>query len=89
MAQFLNNIFLNLLPYFILSLPIVIIWFFSESAVKYIKAKRINKKAPGTYSGKEMRKRLIYMIISSVLFAIFVWICVQIIILFNSSVPFM
>ena len=55
MAQFLNNIFLNLLPYFILSLPIVIIWFFSESAVKYIKAKRINKKAPGTYSDKEIK----------------------------------
>ena len=89
MAQFLNNIFLNLLPYFILSLPIVIIWFFSESAVKYIKAKRINKKAPGTYSDKEIKKRLILLIISSVIFALFVWVIVEIIVILNTPIAFM
>ena len=89
MAQFLNNIFLNLLPYFILSLPIVIIWFFSESAVKYIKAKRINKKAPGTYSDKEIKKRLILLIISSVIFAFFVWVIVEIIVILNTPIAFM
>lgn len=89
MAHILNNIFLNLLPYFILSLPIVIIWFFSESAVKYIKAKRINKKAPGTYSDKEIKKRLILLIISSVIFAFFVWVIVEIIVILNTPIAFM
>ncbi len=89
MAHILNNIFLNLLPYFILSLPIVIIWFFSESAVKYIKAKRINKKAPGTYSDKEIKKRLILLIISSVIFALFVWVIVEIIVILNTPIAFM
>lgn len=89
MEHILNNIFLNLLPYFILSLPIVIIWFFSESAVKYIKAKRINKKAPGTYSDKEIKKRLILLIISSVIFAFFVWVIVEIIVILNTPIAFM
>ncbi len=89
MADILNNIFVELLPFIILSLPIVIIWFFSESAVKYIKAKRKNKKAPGTYSDQEIKKRLILFIISSVFFAVFVWSIVEIIILFNSPVAFM
>lgn len=89
MANILNNIFLNLLPYFFLSLPIVIIWFFSESAVKYIKAKRINKKAPGTYSDKEIKKRLILLIISSVIFALFVWVIVEIIVILNTPIAFM
>lgn len=89
MAHILNNIFLNLLPYFFLSLPIVIIWFFSESTVKYIKAKRINKKAPGTYSDKEIKKRLILLIISSVIFALFVWVIVEIIVILNTPIAFM
>lgn len=89
MAHILNNIFLELLPFIILSLPIVIIWFFSESAVKYIKAKRINKKAPGTYSDKEIKKRLILLIISSVIFALFVWVIVEIIVILNTPIAFM
>lgn len=89
MAHILNNIFLELLPFIILSLPIVIIWFFSESAVKYIKAKRINKKSPGTYSDKEIKKRLILLIISSVIFALFVWVIVEIIVILNTPIAFM
>ena len=89
MAHILNNIFFELLPFIILSLPIVIIWFFSESAVKYIKAKRINKKAPGTYSDKEIKKRLILLIISSVIFALFVWVIVEIIVILNTPIAFM
>lgn len=67
----------------------MIIWFFSESAVKYIKAKRINKKAPGTYSDKEIKKRLILLIISSVIFAFFVWVIVEIIVILNTPIAFM
>lgn len=85
----MSDILLLLLIYFVVALPFLIIEFFIVSIIKYFYAIHKNKKQPGKYSNKEIKKRLIFLIVSSVILAILVWCIVEIIIILNTPVAFM
>ena len=48
-------------------IPIILVAFFGISLFSFISAKKQNKNSPGTFPPNEVKKRLIFLIVSAVL----------------------
>jgi Na+/H+ antiporter NhaC len=66
----------NLIACLFYAIPALAIVLFVISLVRYLRARRANKKAPGTFSKKEIQKReltlLVFLFIVGVLGCIFI-----------------
>lgn len=49
------------------AIPAVFLVFFGVSLFRFISAKKQNKNSPGTFSPGEIKKRMIFLIVSAVL----------------------
>lgn len=72
-----------------LGIPLAIILFFITSLGRYCVAKIRNKKNPESYSKKEVKKRLILLIVSFLMAAVFVSTVAWIIVELEKSVAYM
>ena len=70
-------------------LPVALLSMFVTSICMYSLAKRRNKKAPGTYSDQQVRRRLVFLIVSSVIFGVFAMFVIGVIVLFSMAIAFM
>ncbi len=70
-------------------IPIAIVAFFGVSLFRYIYAKIKNKKIPGTYQDREIKNRLILLILSSVMAGALVAIVIGFIILLSLAIAYM
>lgn len=72
-----------------LSIPVASFIFFICSLISFCTAKGANKRSPGSYSKEELRSRKISLIVSSVIFGIFLTVIIGFIALLYSAVAFM
>ncbi len=72
-----------------LMLPAIIFVFFLFGLVRYISARRANKRNPGMIPPDEVTKRLIVFIISLVLFILMIALVIGFIVLINYAVAYM
>lgn len=63
--------------------------FFGISLVRYLDAKRQNKQAPDTFSPEDIRRRLISLIVSSVILGVLAAVVIGFIALMFMAVAFM
>lgn len=70
------DILLGVMIVALIAIPILALAFFISSLKRYLSAKKANKEAPGTFSDEVMRERKSSLIITSVLFGVFVAIVV-------------
>ena len=70
-------------------LPIGLLGMFITSICMYCIAKHRNKKAPGTYSDNQIRRRLVFLIVSSIIFGVFAMFVLGVIVMFSVAIAFM
>jgi len=70
-------------------IPISALVFFAVSLILYIKARRKNKRIPGSYSASQLKTRLILLIVSAVIFGIMALVVVAFFLLLLMAVAFM
>ncbi len=70
-------------------IPVASLIFFAVSLFLYCYAKHRNKHAPGTYSEAQMKLRLIFLVISSVIFGLMAAVVVGFVILLSLAVAYM
>jgi hypothetical protein len=70
-------------------IPVLTVGFFIRSLYAYIKARKINKEFPGTFSGEEMKKGVVRLVISSIMMAILVACVIGFIWLMYMAVAYM
>lgn len=58
---------LYLLQFVIYALPITAVVLFVISLVRYIRARRVNRRAPDTYDKGQMTARLVWLIVTGVI----------------------
>lgn len=75
--------------YIFYGVPILALVFFCVSLVRYISAKRKNKRQPESVGAKELQRRKLLLIISSVIVGVFVFAIVGLIVLLHTAVAFM
>ncbi len=71
------------------TIPVAALIFFVCSLISFITAKSKNKRDPGSYNGEELRGRRNMLIVSSVIFGLFLTIILAIIALLYTAVAFM
>lgn len=70
-------------------IPAIVLVLFVVSLVRYVVAKRKNKKMPGSFSDSEIKKRQIMLIVLSVIVGVFVVVVVGFIALMFMAVAYM
>ena len=70
-------------------IPLIIIAFFAIALVRYIHGKRLRKKAPDLITHRQLRNRLIMLVVASVLLGLLACIVIGFIILLYTAVAFM
>ena len=73
--------------YFIL--PAASVVFFAVSLVRFLTARRKNKRIPGTFSEQQMKNRQICLVISSVIAGLFVLVIAAFAVLLFMAIAFM
>ncbi len=53
-------------------IPILTVGFFIKSLYGYIKARKTNKEIPDTFPAEEMKKRLVRLVVSSIMMGVLV-----------------
>lgn len=77
-------------PVFFFLIPLLSVLFFGISLFLYVYAKKKNKRVPNTYSEKQIKRRKILLIVSSIITAVFLTIIIATIIVINTgSISFM
>ncbi|MBE6794262.1 MAG: hypothetical protein E7532_04890 [Ruminococcaceae bacterium] len=80
----------NVLPYVIfLGVPVLLAIFFIISLVMFIAAKRANRKNPESYTFQQITTRKVFLIVSSVLFGIPLFVVVSVLVLGTMMVAYM
>ena len=83
-------LFGSFLPDLILNVtPVIIIALFVFSLIRYILGKRLRKKAPDLITHRQLRNRLIMLVVASVLLGLLACIVIGFIILLYTAVAFM
>ena len=72
-----------------LAIPAIVIVLFGVSLYRYISAKKRNKNAPGTFPPEEIKKRKIFLIITSVILGVFVVVVIGFMALLFLAIAFM
>ena len=85
--MFFSNI--DLVEFLYIAVPVVTVALFIAALVLYLTAARKNKKSPGTYSPEQMRSRLIFLVITSVIAGTTLVVVVGFAILLFMAVAFM
>ena len=80
---------LYLSQFLIYAIPIIIVILFAVSIYRYVHAKRVNKKNPGTYSDDEMRKRKVFFVVFAGIFGIVALVVIGFTALLYMAVAFM
>jgi len=77
--------------YYILfyAIPAGVLAFFIISLARYLTAKHKNKQVPNSYSPEDIRRRLIMLIVSSIMLGVLVAVIIGIIALMFMAVAFM
>lgn len=70
-------------------LPVAIVIFFIVSLVRFMAAKSKNRKAEGTFSAEEMKKRKVTLIVASILAAALLLFIIGLIALMFLAVAYM
>ncbi len=70
-------------------IPIGAIVFFCVSLIRFISARRKNKRIPGSYSEKQMMTRFILMIVSSVIVGIMLVSAIALVLLLFAALAYM
>ena len=71
------------------AIPIVLLALLGVSIYRYVYAKRKNKKAPDTFSAKEIRIRKLILIVVSAVFGVFAAIVIGFVALMFLAVAYM
>lgn len=79
-------ILLLMYAFFISGTPIILIILFGVVLCRYIYAKAQNRKAPGTFSPEEIKKRKILLIVLSAVLAVLAAVVIGFISLMNQAV---
>ena len=72
-----------------LAIPAVLIVLFGVCLYRYISAKRQNKNVPDTFPPEEIKKREIFLIVSSVLLGVFAAVVMGVMVLLFLAIAFM
>lgn len=75
--------------FLIYALPLVALVLFVFSLVRYIRARRANRRAPDTYSRSQMTARLVWLIVTGVIMGAMVLMIVGFMLLLMVAVAFM
>lgn len=71
------------------AIPILAIVFFGISLYRYCSAKSANKKIPGTFPPAEIKKRLILLIVSSIIMGALLLIVIGCIVMLFMAIAYM
>ena len=75
--------------FLVYALPIAAVVLFVISLVRYVCARRANRRAPETYNKRQMTDRLVWLIVTSVIMGVMVTMIVGFICLMMLAVAFM
>ena len=75
--------------FLVYALPIAAVVLFVISLVRYVRARRVNRRAPETYNKRQMTDRLVWLIVTSVIMGVMVTMIVGFICLMMLAVAFM
>jgi heme/copper-type cytochrome/quinol oxidase subunit 2 len=75
--------------FLIYALPLVALVLFVLSLVRYIRARRANRRAPDTYTKGQMTSRLVWLIVTGVITGVMVLMIFGFVMLLMMAVAFM
>ena len=78
-----------LLQFVTYALPVAAVVLFVVSLVRYIRARRANRRAPDTYDKGQMTSRLVWLIVTAVIMGIMVTVILGFMLLLFLAVAFM
>ena len=78
-----------LLQFITYALPVAAIVLFTVSLVRYIRARRANRRAPDTYNKRQMTDRLVWLIVTGVITGVMLLMIVGFMLLLMMAVAFM
>lgn len=78
-----------LLHYIVYALPVAAVVLFVVSLVRYIRARRANRRAPDTYNKRQMTDRLVWLIVTGVITGVMVLMIFGFVMLLMMAVAFM
>ena len=70
-------------------IPVLTVGFFIRSLYAYIKARKINKEFPDTFPAEEMKKRIVRLVVSSIMMGVLVAAVIGFIWLMYMAVAYM
>ena len=78
-----------LLQFVTYALPVAAVALFIVSLVRYIRARRANRRAPDTYNKRQMTDRLVWLIVTGVITGVMVLMIIGFMLLLMMAVAFM
>ena len=78
-----------LLQFITYALPVAAVALFIVSLVRYIRARRANRRAPDTYNKRQMTDRLVWLIVTGVITGVMLLMIVGFMLLLMMAVAFM
>ena len=78
-----------LLQFVTYALPVAAVVLFAVSLVRYIRARRANRRAPDTYDKGQMTSRLVWLIVTGVIMGIMVTVIFGFMLLLFLAVAFL
>jgi asparagine N-glycosylation enzyme membrane subunit Stt3 len=78
-----------LLQFLTYALPVAAVVLFVVSLVRYIRARRANRRAPDTYNKRQMTDRLVWLIVTGVITGVMVLMILGFVMLLMMAVAFM
>jgi asparagine N-glycosylation enzyme membrane subunit Stt3 len=78
-----------LLQFVTYALPVAAVALFIVSLVRYIRARRANRRAPDTYNKRQMTDRLVWLIVTGVITGVMLLMIVGFMLLLMMAVAFM
>ena len=78
-----------LLQFLTYALPVAAVVLFVVSLVRYIRARRANRRAPDTYNKWQMTERLVWLIVTGVITGVMVLMILGFVMLLMMAVAFM
>ena len=78
-----------LLQFVTYALPVAAVALFIVSLVRYIRARRANRRAPDTYNKRQMTDRLVWLIVTGVITGVMLLMIIGFMLLLMMAVAFM
>jgi len=78
-----------IVPYLIYLIPLAVLVLFAVSLILYLTAKHRNKRSPGTYTDRQLKMRLTFLIVSGSIAGCMLIVVISLIALLFMAVAFM